>query len=51
MKIIRIDRCVGCPSCEYDDELKDWWCRELSKFIDKRKIDPDCPLEEAEDGR
>lgn len=46
MKIIRIERCVSCPSCEYDDTR--WFCRELQKYVNPHSIHPDCPLPDDE---
>jgi hypothetical protein len=46
MKVIRIERCVSCPSCEYDDTR--WFCRELQKYVNPHSIHPDCPLPDDE---
>lgn len=47
--MVKFNTCVGCPSCEYLESDNTWFCRELQKEVDERKIDPDCPLEDDED--
>ena len=47
MKIVKIDMCIGCPSCEYEDSR--WFCRELQKYVNQHSIHPDCPLEDAKE--
>jgi len=49
MKIIKVNMCVGCPSCEYMPGSEEWYCREIQKFVDKHSIHHDCPLEDAKE--
>ncbi len=47
MKIIRVEKCIDCPSSEFD--YGRFWCRKLKQHVNPHFIHPDCPFEDAKE--